>query len=50
MLHGKWYVSVIVTNVFSLALKILMPWDHDSQNTACFGKVSTEFPGFSVLQ
>lgn len=32
--------------MFSLASKILIFQDHDSQNTACFGKKSTEFPRF----
>lgn len=36
--------------MFSLALKILIPLDHDSQNAACFQKVPTEFPGLSILQ
>ena len=36
--------------MFSIALKILIPRDHDNQNTVCFGKVTKEFPGFSILQ
>lgn len=36
--------------MLSLALKILIPQDHDSQNTACFEKASVEFPGLSILQ